>query len=535
VLIIEEVDTKKKYTFQSFTKEKLRKKIIKKQLKCISKGYPLASVDSIEYMGDTIKASIFIGPQIPFVKLVMDETCANVFRKISKKPRIPIATGQYLGKTCRELLAHCVNEGYPFAKVHTEQLDFNNKIPTVQLKLAKGPFYTIGTLVIKGDSSVKEKMISSVIGLKSGAPFNQSTIDQVSLRIKLNGCLEEIKPAELLFNQQSVDFYVYVRSKKISSINGALGLQPNTQTSRLSLTGDLNLKLQNTLKRGELIQLNWRRPQVQAQQITGLFNLPFLFGSPFGLETNMYLYRRDSTFLDVRTQQSVTYLLSNGFTLKAFYQFSGSNLLAGASSNPSFSSLSNTRSNMYGLNLSKKTLDYIPNPSKGYSFTLDTGIGARKSRASDTLEWNQQTTYKAAISMEYYFPLYKRHVMKIHIRGSYYFAPIIFQNEALRLGGLGTLRGFNEEELFTTSSILNTLEYRYLLDRNSALFAFFDIAYYENAAANKVKDIPLGFGGGFSFGTNLGIFSISYGLGKQFDNPILLRNGKVHFGYVAFF
>jgi outer membrane protein assembly factor BamA len=269
--------------------------------------------------------------------------------------------------------------------------------------------------------------------------------------------------------------------------------------------------------------------------VNGLFGLPFLFGSPFGVEANLSLYRRDSTFLDIKSQLSLSYLLSNGFTLKAFYLFSGSNLLSGAGNNPSFSALSNTRSNVYGLNLSKKKLDYIPNPSKGYWLVFDAGIGGRKAMSSDTAEWTPQTTYRTSLSIEYYLPVYKRHVLKMHVRGSLYYAPIIYQNEAFRIGGLSTLRGFNEEELFVTSFMTTTIEYRYLLERNSALFAFFDQAFYENSSANHLTDMPFGFGGGFSFGTNLGIFSISYGLGKQLNNPILVRNGKVHFGYIAYF
>jgi len=511
------------------------KKLQKKQLKNLSKGYPLSSVDTIRFSGDTAIAHVFKGPYLPFIRILMDDTCAALYAKMAKKPIVPLANGQMLRKVCAQLLQNCMNEGYPFTRVRTEQLDFNGAIPTIQLRLEKGRFYRNGMVILRGDSSINEKMLSNVVGFKTGEVFNQAVIDQVGNRIKLNGCLEEIKPAELLFNKQTVDLYLYVRSKKISSINGALGLQPSAQSGRVMLTGDLNLKLQNTLKRGELIQLNWRSPQTETQQVNGLFGLPFLFGSPFGIESSLYLYRRDSTFLDVKSQFSLSYLLSNGFTLKAFYLFSGSSLLSGAGNNPSFSALSNTRSNVYGLNLSKKKLDYIPNPSRGYWLSLDAGIGNRKARSSDTAEWTPQTTYRSSLSFEYYVPIYKRHVMKIHLRGSLYYAPIIYQNEAFRIGGLNTLRGFNEEELFTTSFMTSTLEYRFLVDRNSALFAFFDQAFYKNASANNLTDTPFGFGGGFSFGTNLGIFSISYGLGKQFNNPILLRNGKVHFGYIAYF
>lgn len=535
-LVIIELGDKPSKTVMRVSKQKsVIKKIQKKQLACLSKGYPLSSIDTVMYSGDTVVAHFFKGPHLPLIRLVMDDTCALLYSKISKKSIVPLTNGQVLRNICAQLLAYCMNKGYPFTHVRTEQLDFNNKIPTIQLQLEKGPFYRNGLIVLRGDSSLNEKMLSNVVGFKSGDVFNQSVINQVGNRIQLNGCVEEIKPAELLFNEQTVDLYLYVRSKKISSINGALGLQPSAQSGRITLTGDLNLKLQNTLKRGELIQLNWRSPQTETQQVNGLFGLPFLFGSPFGVEANLFLYRRDSTFLDIKSQLSLSYLLSSGFTLKAFYLFSGSNLLSGAGNNPSFSTLSNTRNNVYGLNLSKKKLDYIPNPSKGYWLVLDAGIGGRKARPSDTAEWVPQTTYRANLSVEYYMPLYKRHVMKLQVRGSLYYAPSIYQNEAFRIGGLGTLRGFNEEELFTTSFVSTTIEYRYLLERNSALFAFFDQAIYENASQNNLSDTPFGFGGGFSFGTNLGIFSISYGLGKQLNNPILVRNGKVHFGYVAYF
>jgi hypothetical protein len=79
------------------------------------------------------------------------------------------------------------------------------------------------------------------------------------------------------------------------------------------------------------------------------------------------------------------------------------------------------------------------------------------------------------------------------------------------------------------------LEYRVLVDRNSHAFLFYDQTFYENNAQQYYFDKPFGVGAGFSFGTNIGVFSISYGIGKQFDYPMLLRDGKVHFGYVSFF
>jgi hypothetical protein len=79
------------------------------------------------------------------------------------------------------------------------------------------------------------------------------------------------------------------------------------------------------------------------------------------------------------------------------------------------------------------------------------------------------------------------------------------------------------------------LEYRFIVDQNSNAFLFYDQAFYENNALAYSKDHPFGVGAGFSFGTKLGIFTISYALGKQLNNAFDFRSGKIHFGYTAYF
>ncbi|HQI46911.1 MAG TPA: hypothetical protein PLC59_12715, partial [Bacteroidales bacterium] len=61
-------------------------------------------------------------------------------------------------------------------------------------------------------------------------------------------------------------------------------------------------------------------------------------------------------------------------------------------------------------------------------------------------------------------------------------------------------------------------------------------AYYDSKTVQKyIHDTPYGFGAGVCFETKAGIFSLTYALGKQFDNPIYLKSGKIHFGVVSYF
>jgi hemolysin activation/secretion protein len=193
------------------------------------------------------------------------------------------------------------------------------------------------------------------------------------------------------------------------------------------------------------------------------------------------------------------------------------------------------KTNAYGLALYKQTLDYLPNPSKGFSLLTDVSIGKRKSRQSDTSDVVTNTTFRTEFKIDWFIPLAKRHVLRLANHTEFYIAPLFFQNESIRFGGQNSLRGFNEEEMRATTNSIFSLEYRFLVDQNSFAFLFYDQAWYENRTTDYYNDTPLGFGVGFSFGTNIGTFSISYALGKQFNNPILFRDGKVHFGYIAYF
>jgi hemolysin activation/secretion protein len=112
----------------------------------------------------------------------------------------------------------------------------------------------------------------------------------------------------------------------------------------------------------------------------------------------------------------------------------------------------------------------------------------------------------------------------------------IYRNELFRIGGLKTLRGFDEESIYASSYVIPTIEYRFLFGQNSNLLLFAEGAWYENSSNHQyLSDTPISLGAGINFDTKAGIFSLNYGLGNQFGNGFDLRNGKIHFGLTALF
>lgn len=510
------------------------------QSSAIAKGYLLASVDSILIVSSKKAIVDFsLGPKFSSSELRIDKKELEFIQKHEHINEKLIANTAFTPREVRATLSKIhktyLNNGYPFASIQLIDHDIDDNLLKARIDVIRGTLNTWQKIHIKGDSSISIKFISSLLNIQEGDVYDESKLQTISARIEQIPFLSEVKPHELLFTKTGCELFLYLKQVPISSFNGIVGLQPNLTTGKLAVTGELSLKLLNAIKRGELLDIKWQSIRDQTQSLKSHLNYPFLFNTSFGLDGTFDLYKRDTSFLELNSTIGVQYFLKQGNYIKAYYQNITSNVLSGGANNTAFNKLGNVKSSNYGLSYIANRVDYIPNPTRGFNLKVSSSTGSRKSQLNDSALVQKTITFRGIIDLEFYIPLYKRHVLRLSNVTEYYSANEIFENELFRFGGLDAQRGFNEDELFASTRSTTVFEYRFLLDKNSHVFAFADQTWYENNALNYYKDTPFGFGVGFSFKTNLGVFSISYALGKQLDNAILLSNGKIHFGYIAYF
>lgn len=517
--------------------EALRSFVSEKRFKLIKKGFVLTSIDSIIWRSDTAFVHLYIGEKFDKLSIDIESSDQDLIRKVPGVNERMLTRVRFnareIGATVKRISDHLRDHGYPFARVGLRVESISSPVTFAMLFIDEGPLVTIKKIHIKGSADVRKKFVVNAIALKEGDLYEQSRLNDISSRINQIQFLKEVKPHELLFTEKGVEVFIYLESNPVSLVNGVVGLQPDPVTQENIITGDVRLKLQNVLNRGELFDVNWRSLQPTTQDLDLQLTYPFLFNTPFGIDSKFELYKQDSSFLTTNLNLGIQYFLRGGNYIKAFYESDNSNVLSGGTNAPeNFVSVSTNR---YGLGVFRRQFDYLPNPSRGFSISLEASAGQRTSSQPGADSLTQSTTFKGDLNITAFIPLSRRHVIRLANQTRTYYAPEIYSNEAFRFGGLQSQRGFNEELLRATTLSTFTIEYRFLVDRNSHVFAFFDQTIYENTINNYSQDEPFGFGAGFSFGTNIGIFSISYALGQQFDNPILLRDGKVHFGYVAYF
>lgn len=504
----------------------------------LEKGYYLASFKPLYVSSTEIEVLVEIGSHFPNVAIVINDSIKSQLRSfgIENIPKNSLKTSPSLFKLfIDKTLKAYANNGYPFAQVFFAEQEIIEQQIQIQMNISSGKFYRFSDIIVKGDSSISKSTVQNLIGIKINDIYSEEKISSIDRILQQTNFINVLKKSELLFTENGVELYVYLENQKMSSMNGAVGLQPNPQSQKIGLTGDVQIKLQNVFKKAELIDLNWRSIEPQTQALQAKMNYPFLFKSPFGIDLKFNLYKRDSTFLDLKSFVGIQYSFKNNVQLKGFYQVYSSEILS-KTPNPSslFSYLAPIKLNSYGLSLQYKRINFLPNPSKGFSLFIETSIGNRTIKKENTI-LEKSYVYKSIFQYVSYIPITKRNIIKVGVNFESYTSSTIFQNERYRFGGLNSLRGFNEEELFASTKLITSLEYRFLLDKNSNAFIFYDQGIYEDNTLTYKIDNPFGVGAGISFGSRIGIFSISYALGKQENNPFEFRNGKIHFGYITYF
>lgn len=513
-------------------------------------GFLLVNLDSLKNTNSFTTAYFTLGNCFNWATLKkgnLDEVLVNRVGFNERQYRNQIYRPKEIARLLERVLIEEENSGYPFASVNLDSVEIREDTIKACIYLQANKRCTIDSLIIKGTSQISRHYVYRLLGIRRGDTYNESRIKQISNRINGVPFLKESRTSEVYFSDKYTRLNVYIDSKKANRFDGVLGFLPNETTGKLLITGQATLKLSNSFNKGEVLDVDWQKLQAKTQNLKSRLQIPFLFRSPFGADLGFKLYKRDTLFTDVSQNVGFNYLVGLDSYFKLFFTNRTINLIStrGLENLTTLPPYVDISSQSYGIGFRTEKLDFRLNPRKGY--VLDVTVSAGKKQIKRNLKLNpvaydkiqdqlKSTVYNGDVLAELYIPIQNRSTLVVGNRSAIFESEQLFQNELFRFGGLATLRGFDEESILASAYTISKLEYRFLLDRNSYLFAFANQAYYENKASKlTIHDTPYGFGAGITFETKPGIFSLTYALGKQFNNPISVRSAKVHFGIISTF
>lgn len=547
------------------TQEEARVELNQLLFKLRDKGYLASSIDSSQFKNNKLIGYIHIGALYKWVTLRVSKQEEWLFNSHLFKEK------DYLNKVVslndwndfqRNVIEYLENNGYPFASIYLDSVVIDTNLEA-RINVQRNELIRIDSIELKGLTSVSKNYLYHYLGIFPGDLYKEKLIESIDEAIEMLPFINMTSNKEVLFEKNKATIKLNLNDNMVSHFNAVLGVLPDGNiSSRLVLTGDVLMNIENPWGGGRKVFLNWRRLNATIQELDAFFNNPYLLNSSVGANIGIKIFKDDSSFLNVKQKTGVQYLFRGDNYLEAFIEINQSNVIhIDTNYIVQYRSLPeqlDASTYFYGVEWKQLKYDYKYNPRKGYGSFLNFAIGSKEIKTSgiirnlkdingddfsflyDSIEL-KTNTYRIAYDFNWYFPLGKIWIAHIQNKGGKIFNKHILENELYRLGGLNSLRGFDESSILVSSYYITTLESKWMLDKDSYFYLFSDFAYWfnevnlrDNDSFNN-SDRPISIGAGVNFKTKAGIFAINYAIGKQFGNPFNIKGAKIHLGYINYF
>lgn len=530
-----------------------------------AKGYVTASIDSLRY--DSLNASmvLFLGDTYRWARLDASTVDPGLLEAVGWRDKSFTEKAidfTQVSAWQERILNYLENNGHPFARVYLDSLQLEGENVSARLRVEQGPAYKIDSIRVFGDAKISNDYLQRYLDISNGSLYDKRKLGQVGRKIRELTYIQEEQPSNLTLLGTGSVLNLYLKQKKSSQVNVLVGFLPNNDqlsSKKLLITGEANILLKNALGAGETIGLNWQQLQVKSPRLNLLFQYPYLFKSPLGLDLAFDIFRKDSTFVNINLQLGAQYVLNTNQSGKLFIQ-RFQTIVNGVNKNyilqnRRLSDEADISSINVGVDYEFNNTNYRLNPRSGNEFRVITSAGTKKiKKNNEILELKDPSDpaydfeslydtvklktyqFRARVIAARYFALGKQSTFKTAVNGGFFQSGNIFRNELFQLGGYKLLRGFDEESQYLSQFAIATLEWRYLVGQNSFFYVLADGGWgRNNSQNNNINYSYFGTGLGLAFETKAGIFNLAWAVGKRNDTEFNLRQSKIHFGFVNYF
>ncbi len=510
-------------------------------------SYLTASADEIRWGPDTVRARIFVGEPFRWAYLRNGNLGDGLLTRAGYRERLyrqaPFRPAEW-AQLQERVLAEAENQGYPFATVGLDSVRFEGPSIAGRVVLKRGRAVVFDSLQIVGTTKTRKQFLTKYLQIFPGQPYSQQRVQAAAQLLRQLPYVKLRAEPEVRFARGRARVYLLLDDRPSNQFDAIVGVLPGTGAGQsLQFTADVTINLRNIKGGGKQVGLQFRKVDPLSQLLDIQYVHPNFFGTPLELAGSFNLYKQTDAFLTVRPRLQVTYPTARAGRLTFFVEQRNSRLFTDSAASRVLTALPaniDSQYTSYGLSYAWNTLDDLYFPHRGYLLTGQAAVGTKtitrnpdlKPELYDTLAL-RSTQVALALRAERYTPVGRAGVLLLRLRGESLANQRLFQNEMFRLGGLSSLRGFNENQFYASSYAVATAEYRQFIGPESYVLVFVDQAYFGHAlVGDRYHDQPTGLGAGISFRTAAGLFEFVYSVGHstQANQSFSLSNSKIHFG-----
>ncbi len=473
-------------------------------------GYFLNKTDSLVAFNNKRIAYLTLGKKINIAILNIYDSKKTYKRKIT-----PINELEYF---IESISNNEEEKGNLFSETKLSNITLKKDTLFADVHIKKSTKRNIDKVIIKGYPEFSKKNLLHFLNINTNNTISNDKLEQISRNTKRLNFLSEIKSPEILFKKDSTLLYLYIKKRKSNSFDGIINFTSKEDEKGLLFTGHLKLDLNNIFNTGENVNLTWEANGEERQNISLSTELPYIFNSPLSTELNFKLHRQDSTFSTSSFNSKFLYNINNKLAVGLSYDSESSkNTLV----NEIDGNLLNFNNNFIGI-----SINYTNSLKNKFDFNLNPSIG---NRTSENIKTNQ---YKLYYNTSYTYNINSRNAIFLRNVTSLLFTKDEITNELYRIGGANSIRGFNEEEIFTSKYSFLNFEYHYFTSQKSYFYSISDFGFTNS---NFSSEQLIGLGLGYSFSHKKNLINLSTVVGKKIKNQFDLNNSKIILKFLTFF
>ncbi len=489
----------------------------------------------------TLSVNIDEGKQVLIGEIVLSGN--KLYTSAYLKEQMETKTGEVLnalqiGRDMSDIVGLYESKGYTFASVTVEEIeqyfDGGTEKLRLKIKIDENDQVKIDNIVVEGNTETKKEVIVREISLREGNTISRENLLDIKRRLENLGYFERVEQPKIIKYKNSTVLLIKVKEGNTNTFDGILGyVPPSPDEDRGYFTGLINLSIRNLFGTGRKVEARFKKEIKSTQELELRYLEPWLLGYPLNVSFDFLQRIEDSSYIKRKLSLKSDALISKRVTISAIFDFER---VIPTVTNSLFT-LFDSRLLSAGIEIRYDSRDYVYNPFSGLLYK--TGYSAGQKKIYNTSQYpnidiqRDFTVQKGNVDLDFYYSFFKRQSSLIGLHGIEIRSPRLETSDLFRLGGNNTLRGYREGQFLASRAAWCNVEIRYSLTRRSYAAAFYDFGYYLKPE-DDLYNIPAqegflyGYGLGIRIETALGMFGVSYALGR--GDSIL--EGKIHFGLI---
>ena len=486
------------------------------------RGFFTARIDSISKTNKELIAYLDLGKKINEIIIVTKKDNTNGIID-SGIDSIKIKTREFSDLT-NQLLKQIDRKGNSFSEITYVNPLLKNDTLFLEMKISNSSPRKIDKVITRGYEDFPKKFISKYFLINKNTVFSKQKLNQVSALSNKLDFIKEKKVPEVLFKKDSTHLYLFLDKIGTSSFDGLVNFSSKENGKGLLLNGNLDLKLNNTFNTGEKFEIIWNKVSDEKTDFKINSYVPYVLNSKFSTTLEFYLYRQDSTFINTNFELKTDYSINQKSHASILYSSEKSNYLLDISNND-LASYSNYFIGL-GYELKKSSTSNLYKYKNGLNLNLTFG-----KRKTDTESINQLKFHFSAFAN---VQINNRGYLNIKNESGLLTSRNYLLNELFRIGGANSIRGYNEQSIFTNGYSYSNIEFRYSLDTSSYLYSITDLGVYKENTTNKIKKL-IGIGAGYQFRISNNLVNLGYVISTNSSTNAELNSSRLVVRWTSFF